>query len=103
MALVSALQWISFDGEGFHEEGFTSKSSAVRFSRQIRHMGCVPLALRFIGLPGRPLLELRRPKRLSRWVAALAESGLPPLGLPEPIVASWKHTTPDVDHHALPA
>lgn len=68
--------------------GLTSKSSAVKFSKQMRHMGCVPLALRFMGLPPRGMLELRRPNRLSRWVAALAESGLPPFALPDPVSPS---------------
>ena len=56
------------------------KSSAVRFSRQIRHIGCVPLPLRFrMALSARPRLPLlRRPNRLSRWAAALLLSGLLP-------------------------
>ena len=58
----------------------TWKSSAVRFSRQIRHMGCVPLPERFkMALSARPRLPLlRRPNRLSKWAAALLLSGLLP-------------------------
>ena len=67
----------------------TWKSSAVRFSRQMRHMGCVPLALRLmVALSERPKLPLlRRPNRLKRCAVALRMSGLLPAGLTRPLSA----------------
>ena len=55
----------------------------------MRHMGCVPLALRLmVALSERPRLPLLcRPNRLSRCAAALRVSGLLPAGLPSPLSA----------------
>ena len=77
----------------------------------MRHMGCVPLALRLmVALSERPRLPLlRRPNRLSRCAAAVRVSGLLPAGLPfsaDPCTAkavrlpSFQHHT-DLKHKTI--